>query len=88
MHHKDDPCRGTPYRAALESHERYGTELISMEGGISVGNRCEPFSHHGFNGVERETMDAIKNWIRGAAAAGSSRPLRTTSGAGCRDKTR
>ena len=29
----------------------------------SVGNLCEAFSHHGHNGIERETMDAIKQWI-------------------------
>jgi hypothetical protein len=64
VHHRNDPCHVTPFSSALASHEDYGTELIAMEGGISVGDRCEAFSYHGFNGIERETMDAIKAWIR------------------------
>ena len=35
-----------------------------MEGGISVGHPCEAFAYHGYNGIERETIDAIKKWIR------------------------
>jgi len=27
-----------------------------MEGGISVGERCEARSYHGYNGIERETI--------------------------------
>ena len=64
VHHLNDPCRYTPLFAAQASHDRYGTELIIMDGGVSVGDPCEPFSHHGFNGIEKETIDAIKAWIR------------------------
>lgn len=64
VHHKNDGCFATPFSAAQYSHEKYGNELIAMEGGKSVGNPCEPFGHHGFNGVERETIDAIKRWIK------------------------
>jgi len=64
VHHAGDRCRATRLDAAKTTHERYGTELIVMEGGISTGDFCEAFSHHGFNGIERETVDAIKQWIR------------------------
>lgn len=64
VHHENDPCRFTLFSSAEASHERYGNEFIAMKGGISVGDFCEPFSHHGFNGVERETIEAIKNWIK------------------------
>lgn len=64
VHHKGDTCPWTTFSSALASHEDYGTEFMAMEGGISTGDRCEAFSHHGFNGIERETIDAIKNWIR------------------------
>jgi hypothetical protein len=64
VHHKGDTCRGTPFNAAQATHERFGNDFIAMEGGISVGDTCEAFAHHGFNGVERETMEAIKDWIR------------------------
>lgn len=35
-----------------------------MEGGISTGDECGAFAHRGFNGIERETSEAIKAWIR------------------------
>ena len=41
----------------------FGTPLIMMEGGGSVGNECGPVSHHGYYGIERETVDKIKQWI-------------------------
>jgi len=43
-----------------------------MEGGISVGDPCEPFGHHGFNWTESETIDAIKKWIKTRAGHGRS----------------
>jgi hypothetical protein len=62
--HVGDVCRGTLFSASKESAERYGTDFIAMEGGISTGDYCEAFSHHGYNGIERETMERIKDWIR------------------------
>lgn len=64
VHHVNDWCRVTPYSAAKRSNEKFGTELITMEGGVSTGNECEAYAHHGFNGIEKETVDAIKAWIR------------------------
>ena len=64
VHHKDDSCRATPFGAARAAHERFGNDFIVMEGGITVGDSCEAFAHHGYNGIERETAEAIKNWIR------------------------
>ena len=63
VHHRDDSCRVTPFYAAEHSHESFGNDFIVMEGGISVGDPCEAFAHHGYNGIEKETADAIKNWI-------------------------
>lgn len=64
VHHEDDGCRVTPVGAAQRSHERFGTALIVMHGGAAEGDPCQPFGHHGFNGIEKETIDAIKQWIR------------------------
>jgi hypothetical protein len=64
VHHKDDACRVTPFSAAKASHDRFGNDFIVMQGGISVGDPCEAFAHHGYNGIERETVEAIKKWIR------------------------
>lgn len=64
VHHRMDSCHVTPFSAAEDSHSEFGTELIVMEGGISVGNPCEAFAYHGYNGIEKQTTDAIKAWIR------------------------
>ena len=59
-----DTCFVTPLAASQVSHDKYGTELIVMEGGISVGDVCEAYAHHGYNGIEKETDEAIKSWVR------------------------
>ena len=64
VHHKDDACRVTPFFAAEAAGRRGGADFIAMQGGVSVGNPCEAFAHHGYTGIERETIDAIKAWIR------------------------
>jgi hypothetical protein len=64
VHHRNDGCKATPFGSAQSSHSRYGNEFIAMEGGSSVGNPCEPFSYHGYNGIEKETIDAIKQWVK------------------------
>jgi integrase len=48
----------------MASNRRYRTPLIVMEGGRSVGYECGPVAHHGFYGIERETVDKIKQWTR------------------------
>ncbi len=67
VHHRDDGCRATPFNSAQRSHEKYGTELIVMDGGSAIGDPCEPGGHHGYNGIEKETIDAIKAWIKRGA---------------------
>jgi hypothetical protein len=62
--HAHDVCRVTHPSSAEASHRNYGTELIVMDGGSSVGDDCGAWAHHGYNGVERETVDRIKAWIR------------------------
>ncbi len=64
VHHKNDPCHLTTYASTQSNHERYKTPLITMEGGSSTGDACQAFSYHGFNGIEQQTIDQIKAWIR------------------------
>ena len=63
VHHTMDLCSGARFNAAEPSHRSYGTALIAMEGGVSVGKACEAFAYHGFNGVEKETVARINAWI-------------------------
>jgi len=64
VHHQFDSCSVTPLYAAKKSHQKYGTDLLIMTGGKDEGNPCQALSHHGYNGIERETIDAIKKWIK------------------------
>lgn len=64
VHHVNDSCHVTGFNAAKASHTRYGTDFIAMEGGISEDDPCEAFAYHGYNGIERETADAIKRWVK------------------------
>jgi len=61
--HRMDACRVTRPSAGQASHNSYGTELIEMEGGKSTGDDCEAYAYHGFNGIERETVEKIRAWI-------------------------
>jgi hypothetical protein len=61
--HSHDACRVTKPSAAEASHRSYGTDLILVDGGKTAGDECEPWAHHGYNGIEKETVDKIKAWI-------------------------
>ena len=69
VHHRQDGCRVTAYADVpklmngLTSAPR--KELITIDGGISEGDPCEAFAHHGYNGIERETIAKIAAWITG-----------------------
>lgn len=62
--HKNDGCRLTPPSSSIENHDSYGTDLIVIDGGIAEGDPCQAMGHHGFNGVEAETIQKMKNWIK------------------------
>ena len=61
--HRMDSCSGTVASSAQHAHNVYGTDFILIEGGVSVGKPCEAVAHHGFNGVEQETVAKIVAWM-------------------------
>jgi len=61
--HKSDACKVTSPSAGTANHNKFGTDLIVMEGGKSTGDDCEAYAHHGYYGIEKETVDRIKQWI-------------------------
>ena len=63
MLHSRTPAASRRPSAGEASHRSYGTELIEMDGGKSTGDDCEALAYHGYNGIERETVDRIKAWI-------------------------
>ena len=65
VHHESDPCAYTPYRSALKFAEISRSPLLTVRGGgPSRGAPCEARSAHGFVGLERETVLAMRSWIR------------------------
>jgi hypothetical protein len=61
--HKKDACTATKPSNGAASNRSYGTELIEVDGGKSTGDDCEALAYHGYNGIERETIEKIKAWI-------------------------
>jgi hypothetical protein len=68
VHHQDDPCPYTPYQDAQEFSRRSHKPLLTIRGGgPGRGEACEAFSAHGFVGVERETVMAMRSWVKTGA---------------------
>jgi hypothetical protein len=61
--HLRDACAATKPSSGLASHRNYGTDLVEIDGGRSVSDDCGATAHHGYYGVEAETVDRIKQWI-------------------------
>lgn len=62
VHHADDACPVTPYRAAEALSARY--PLITVRGGAPArSGPCEPYSAHGYFGVEAPTVAALSQWM-------------------------
>lgn len=67
IHHRDDGCRSTPYGQVSQLMERLHTpasSLITIEGGSSSGDECQPWAHHGYNGVEDSVVHQASDWIK------------------------
>jgi hypothetical protein len=61
--HRQDACHFTLPAATQSSHDKFGTELVVMDGGRTEGDVCVARAYHGYNGIERETVDRIESWI-------------------------
>lgn len=65
VHHENDPCPSTFYRDARDFATRSGKPLLTMRGGgPERGGACEPYTAHGFVGVERDAVRAMLSWTR------------------------
>jgi|SRR3954466_2539752 len=68
VHHEDDPCQYTRYREAQRFAERSMSPLVTVRGGgPEKGGACQAFSHHGYVGVEREAVLAMRSWVKTGA---------------------
>lgn len=67
VHHEDDPCPICAPRLLpdLKAKLPASGKLLTFKGGISEGRWCEPFSHHGYNGIEGDVVAGIAAFING-----------------------
>mgnify|MGYP005812986029 CR=1 FL=1 len=67
VHHKLDGCFASPYDQATALADRLARAprkaLVAFDGGRSVGDPCEAFAYHGYNGIERQVVDAIVDFM-------------------------
>lgn len=65
VHHEDDPCQFTEYRQARRYAEKTRTPLVTVRGGgPGKGGACQAFTAHGFVGVERAVVLAMRGWVK------------------------
>ena len=67
VHHEQDGCSHCAYSDIPRLMEKLAgaprRELIPIKGGESRGDPCEAFAYHGFNGLERQVVGRIADWI-------------------------
>ena len=67
VHHKQDGCKICPFAATENVMAKLIAAprkvLLAFEGGENRGAACEARAYHGFNGIEREVVSGIAEWI-------------------------
>lgn len=65
VHHENDPCQYTAYHEARAYSRRSGSPLLTVRGGgPESGDPCQARTHHGFIGMEQETVKAMLSWVK------------------------
>jgi dienelactone hydrolase len=67
VHHEQDGCKYCAYRDIPRLMEKLRStpkkELMTFKGGENRGDPCEAFAYHGFNGLEKDVIAKIAEWI-------------------------
>jgi dienelactone hydrolase len=67
VHHEKDGCKYCAYRDIPVLMAKLGStprkELMTFSGGVSRGDPCEAMAYHGFNGLEKDVVGKIAEWI-------------------------
>ena len=67
VHHEEDGCRFCLFRDMPALMHKLDAvpkkELIAVKGGVSRGDPCQAWAYHGYNGIEREVVARIAEWI-------------------------
>jgi hypothetical protein len=64
VHHRQDGCRFT-LPAGVDPFLRWAggrARVTWIDGGVTEGDPCEAFGHHGFNGVESRMISAVTSF--------------------------
>ena len=67
VHHRQDGCALCAFSGVsflmgkLDNAPR--KQLLAFEGGVSTGDPCGAYAHHGYNGLEPEVARQIAAWI-------------------------
>jgi len=68
VHHEKDGCKLCAYSEIPRLMEKLSStprkELVTFKGGENRGDPCEALAYHGFNGLEKEVVTKIAEWIR------------------------
>jgi hypothetical protein len=69
VHHERDGCKLCAYSQIPRLMKKLSSvpkkELMTFKGGENRGDPCEAFAYHGFNGLEKEVVTKIAEWIIG-----------------------
>jgi dienelactone hydrolase len=67
VHHEQDGCKLCPFGDIPGLMKKFSNspkkQLLTFKGGKNLGDPCEAFAYHGFNGIEREVVNQIASWI-------------------------
>jgi pimeloyl-ACP methyl ester carboxylesterase len=68
VHHEKDGCNLCAYSQIPRLMEKLSStpkkELLTFKGGENRGDPCEALAYHGFNGLEKDVVAGIAEWIR------------------------
>lgn len=67
VHHEKDGCKYCSYAQIPSLMQKFSStpkkELLTFKGGVDRGDPCEALAHHGFNGLEKDVVAKIAEWI-------------------------
>ena len=67
VHHEQDGCISCAFAGVPALMRKLGgapgSQLLSFKGGESIGDPCEAYAYHGFNGIEQEVVPQIAAWL-------------------------
>jgi hypothetical protein len=64
VHHRHDECRKTSPEGVKPFLDWAGgkAHVVWLDGGVSEGDPCEAFAHHGFNGIDMQVVSVVSSF--------------------------